>query len=89
MRNEQLWLDLEEPNGRRLREKQISGAIVRRIVCWLREGELVSKGELFAMIKFGSRTESLLPNDGKAEVKVGVGDKVRGGSTVVLQFRGE
>ena len=89
VRNEQLWLDLEDPNGRQIRVKQISGAIARRIVCWLKEGEVVSAGELFGMIKFGSRTEILLPNNGKAEVKVGVGDKVSGGSTVILQFRGE
>ena len=86
VRNEQLWIDLEEPSGRLVRIKQISGAIARRIVCWLRLGEEVKAGERFGMIKFGSRTEVLLPVGEKIEVLVKVGDKVRGGATVLLRF---
>jgi phosphatidylserine decarboxylase len=86
VRNEQLWIDLEEPQGRLLRVKQISGAIARRIVCWLRPGEEVRAGERFGMIKFGSRTEILLPAGGDVEVKVKVGDKVKGGSTILLRL---
>jgi phosphatidylserine decarboxylase len=85
-RNEQLWIDLEEPGGRLVRVKQISGAIARRIVCWLKLGEEVRAGERFGMIKFGSRTEVLIPPGEKVEVLVQVGDKVRGGSTVLLRF---
>src|SRR5262249_46905799 len=56
VRNEQLWIDLEESDPpRRIRVKQISGAIARRIVCWLRPGDTVWAGERFGMIKFGSR----------------------------------
>src|SRR5262249_55176577 len=82
VRNEQLWIDLEEPGGRLVRVKQISGAIARRIVCWLKLGEEVRAGERFGMIKFGSRTEVLIPAGEKVESLVRVGDKVRGGSTV-------
>ena len=84
-RNEQLWIDMVEPDGRPLRVKQISGAIARRIVCWLKEGQTVQKGERLGMIKFGSRTDLLLPADQARAVCVKVGDKVRGGATILLK----
>jgi phosphatidylserine decarboxylase len=87
VRNEQLWIDLEEPGGRFVRVKQISGAIARRIVCWLKLGEEVRSGERFGMIKFGSRTDVLIPAGENLEVFARVGDKVRGGATVLLRFR--
>jgi phosphatidylserine decarboxylase len=86
-RNEQLWIDFEDTStGRPLRVKQISGAIARRIVCWLKIGEEVCAGDRFGMIKFGSRTEVLLPADAALEVHVKVGDKVKGGTTVLAQL---
>ncbi|HEV3258468.1 MAG TPA: phosphatidylserine decarboxylase [Gemmataceae bacterium] len=87
-RNEQLWLDLEDAGSARLlRVKQISGAIARRIVCWLKVGDRVAAGERFGMIKFGSRTDVLLPAGEPIDVQVKVGDKVHGGSTVLLRFK--
>jgi phosphatidylserine decarboxylase len=89
VRNEQLWIDFQETASQRLlRVKQISGAIARRIVCWLKLGEEVTMGDRFGMIKFGSRTEVLLPADQEMDVRVRVGDKVKGGSTVLLRFAG-
>jgi phosphatidylserine decarboxylase len=86
-RNEQLWIDLQESNPPRLvRVKQISGAIARRIVCWLRLGEEVKKGDRLGMIKFGSRTDVLIPAGERVAVQVKVGDMVQGGSTVLLRF---
>jgi phosphatidylserine decarboxylase len=84
-RNEQLWIDLEEPAGRRVRVKQISGAIARRIVCWLKPGEEVQAGQRLGMIKLGSRTEVLLPAGERLDVRVKVGDKVKGGASVLVQ----
>ncbi len=66
----------------RLKVKQISGIIARRIVCACREEQELARGERFGMIKFGSRTELYLPV-GAAELAVGIGDKVRGGRTVI------
>lgn len=87
--NEQLWIDFEDAaTGRPLRVKQISGAIARRIVCWLKPGERVTAGERFGMIKFGSRTEVWLPASDRLDVRVQVGDKVKGGSTVLVRFPG-
>jgi phosphatidylserine decarboxylase len=88
VRNEQLWLDLAEPDTRRvLRVKQISGAIARRIVCWVKPGEVLARGERFGMIKFGSRTDLLLPPDLVREVCVRVGDKMQGGRTIVVRLK--
>jgi phosphatidylserine decarboxylase len=87
-RNEQLWIDLVETDSERpVRIKQISGAIARRIVCRLKIGEEVRAGERFGMIKFGSRTDVLIPGGDPVDVNVKVGDHVLGGATVLLQFR--
>ena len=85
-RNEQLWIDLQEPAGRLVRVKQISGAIARRIVCWLKLGEEVQKGERLGMIKFGSRTDVLVPAADSPELLVKVGDMVLGGATVLMRL---
>jgi phosphatidylserine decarboxylase len=85
-RNEQLWIDLQEPSGQPVRVKQISGAIARRIVCWLKIGEDVKRGERLGMIKFGSRTDVLIPAGDQAEILVKVGERVLGGSTVLLRL---
>jgi phosphatidylserine decarboxylase len=88
VRNEQLWIDLEEKDSRRpVRVKQIAGAIARRIVCQLKIGEEVQAGDRFGMIKFGSRTDVLIPAGDPLEVKVKVGDHVQGGATALLQFK--
>ncbi len=86
VRNEQLWIDLDDA-GRPMRVKQIAGAIARRIVCWLKPGDEVKAGERLGMIKFGSRTDLLLPVDATREVLVKVGDTVHGGSTVLARLK--
>jgi phosphatidylserine decarboxylase len=89
IRNEQLWIDLEELDPPRLvRVKQISGAIARRIVCWLRPGDVVHKGQRLGMIKLGSRTDVLLPVGELFAVQVKIGDKVKGGTTILGRFAG-
>jgi phosphatidylserine decarboxylase len=86
-RNEQLWLDgLAARNGLPIRMKQISGAIARRIVCWSKPGDKLTAGERFGLIKFGSRTDLLLPV-GSATLKVKKGDGVWGGSTVLGEWK--
>jgi phosphatidylserine decarboxylase len=56
--------------------------------CWLKPGEELIAGERNGMIKFGSRTDVLVPADAVKEVIVKVGDSVRGGSTILLRLRG-
>lgn len=86
VRNEQLWIDAEDAvRGGRVRIKQISGAIARRIVCWMKADDEFRKGDRLGMIKLGSRTDLLVQPGPGWEVRVKVGDSVRGGSTIVLR----
>lgn len=85
-RNEQLWTDFVEPNGRMMRVKQISGAMARRLVCWAKLNEDVQMGERYGMIKYGSRTDVLLPTGEPIKLLVGVGDKLSAGETALLTF---
>ncbi|HZI17236.1 MAG TPA: phosphatidylserine decarboxylase family protein [Pyrinomonadaceae bacterium] len=61
--------------------KQIAGVLARRIVCWKKPGDRLELGERFGLIKFGSRTDLVLPPEVSVEVKVG--QRVRGGVTVI------
>jgi phosphatidylserine decarboxylase len=64
--------------------RQITGAIARRIVPWSKIGDVLKRGERFGMIRFGSRTEVYMPLD--CEITVKLGDKVKGGLTVIGTF---
>lgn len=66
--------------------KQIAGLIARRIVCNLREGDQVVRGQRMGLIKFGSRTDVLLPAN--VELRVKAGDRVKGGSSVLAVIPG-
>lgn len=61
---------------------QITGFIARRIICYRKKGDLVNQGEIYGIIKFGSCTEVLIPAE-KVSLNVKVGDKVRGGLSVL------
>jgi phosphatidylserine decarboxylase len=61
--------------------KQIAGLLARRIVCNLKVGDRVERGQRIGLIKFGSRVDVLMPAE--AELKVKTGSRVRGGSTVL------
>jgi len=63
--------------------KQITGFVARRIVCELRVGDKVKIGEKFGMIKFGSRTDVIMPIN--ANIKVSVNQKVTGGITLLAE----
>jgi phosphatidylserine decarboxylase len=74
------------PPGARVLVRQISGAIARRIVCPLEPGDEVARGGLIGMIKYGSRTEIYIPEGAGVEVGVRVGDKVKGGTSVIARW---
>src|SRR5215211_176321 len=61
--------------------KQIAGVLARRIVCWKRPGDSLELGERFGLIKFGSRTDLVLPHG--VQVLVKVGERVSGGVTII------
>ncbi|MDO9515101.1 MAG: phosphatidylserine decarboxylase family protein [Syntrophales bacterium] len=77
--NERNSVLIETADGNRILTIQIAGLIARRIVCWVKEGMGLEKGERFGLIKFGSRLEVFMPLD--ATIPVKVGDKVRAGET--------
>jgi phosphatidylserine decarboxylase len=64
--------------------KQIAGVLARRIVCWKRPGDSLALGERFGLIKFGSRTDLVMPPE--VEISVRVGERVSGGVTVIGRY---
>ncbi len=87
--NEQLAVRIQATQApyRRFIVRQITGAIARRIVCWLKPGDELAAGEQFGMIKLGSRTELVLPREAALELTVKLGDAVNAGSTVLGVYR--
>jgi phosphatidylserine decarboxylase len=85
LQNEHNAVFLETADGKRLCAVQVAGLIARRIICQVQTGDDCRKGQRYGMICFGSRLDVYLPDD--VDVKVAVGDKVKGGSTVIAQFR--
>ena len=71
-------------DGKEVLTKQIAGALAKRIVNYLKPGQQVKQAEEMGFIKFGSRVDLLLPLD--ARVKVKIGDKPKGGVTVVAEW---
>lgn len=63
---------------------QIAGLIARRIICRVKPGDALQRGERFGLIKFGSRTELVIPWHDGVKPAVQVGDKVKGGETVIV-----
>ena len=64
---------------------QIVGIVARRIVCWRKAGDTVEIGEKYGLIKFGSRTDLLMPKN--VEILVKVGDRVVGGETIIAKLK--
>lgn len=79
-RNEQNTVTVRGP-GMEVTFKQIAGLLARRIVFNLKEGDKVEAGQRVGLIKFGSRVDVLLPAE--AVLRVEVGQRVKGGSTVL------
>lgn len=63
---------------------QIAGILARRIVCWPKAGDNLIRGQKFGLIKFSSRTDLLMP--ATVELMVKVGDRVKGGETVIARI---
>lgn len=72
---------------RRYRIRQITGQFARRIVCCVRPGDILSRGQMFGMIKLGSRTELIIPDDPSLEIIGKVGQKISAGSTLLARYQ--
>jgi phosphatidylserine decarboxylase len=77
--NERNEIQIRTENGSSIWMVQIAGLIARRIVCWVKVGDTVKKGERFGLIRFGSRVDVYLPENFRTAVKIG--QKVRAGET--------
>lgn len=84
--NEKNYVGIEN-DSLRILVNQITGFIARRIVCWVKLEDRVSRGDIFGLIKFGSCTEIIVPTN--VEVLVQKGDKVVGGETVIGRLKNE
>ena len=78
--NERHLIGIENENLR-VTVTQIAGILARRIVSWVTLDDKLAKGELYGLIRFGSCTEIVVPDN--VEILVSKGDKVRGGETVI------
>jgi len=74
----EIWI---EHRGQTIVARQIVGILARRVVCRVAVGAQVQAGDRFGIMKFGSRMDVFLPPS--ADVRVHVGDVVRGGETVI------
>jgi phosphatidylserine decarboxylase len=81
--NEQTLITIDA-GGYEISFKQIAGLLARRIVCNLKVGDVVTRGQRMGLIKFGSRVDVLLPAEANLKVKKGM--RVRGGSSVLAEI---
>ncbi len=82
--NERTTTVIETPKKKEVLFKQIAGALAKRIVWYVKEGQPVQQGAEMGFIKFGSRVDILLPLD--AKVKVSLNQKVKGGRTIIAEI---
>lgn len=83
--NENHLTVLRRENGDLIGIRQVAGLVARRVVCRLRPGDVVRRGDLMGLIKFGSRVDLVLPDH--YEILVHQGDRLREGETVVARPR--
>ncbi len=79
--NEHNAVLIETDTGKKICMVQIAGLIARRIICRLKEGDVVSRGDRFGIICFGSRLDVYLPSD--AKICVQLGGRVKAGETIL------
>jgi phosphatidylserine decarboxylase len=82
--NERTTTVIQKTNGTEILFRQIAGALAKRIVWYVKEGQPVKQSEEMGFIKFGSRVDIYLPLD--AKVKVGLNQKVKGGRSILAEL---
>jgi phosphatidylserine decarboxylase len=82
--NERTTTVLQAPNGVEVLFRQIAGALAKRIVWYVKEGETVAQGSEMGFIKFGSRVDLYLPLD--AKILVNLEQKTTGNETVIAEL---
>lgn len=79
--NERQHFLIERGDGLRLGFTQIAGLVARRIVPFVKPGDIVAKGQRVGLIRFGSRVDVYLPHG--TEAKVLIGQRIVAGETVL------
>jgi phosphatidylserine decarboxylase len=82
--NERNALTITAANGQTVTCVQVAGLIARRILCYVKSGESLARGQRYGFIRFGSRVDVYLPLT--AIPKVVVGDKVSATETILAEF---
>lgn len=82
-------IEPDEPGGGPVIVRQVAGRIARRIVCGLKVGDRVEAGQRIGLIKFGSRTELIVPRASRYAPVVKVGDRARGATTILARRMAE
>lgn len=81
LENERNALIITAPNGQTVTCVQVAGLVARRILCYVKAGERLARGQRYGFIRFGSRVDVYLPIT--ATPKVSVGDKVSATETIL------
>jgi phosphatidylserine decarboxylase len=82
--NERNALVVTSPEGRVVTLVQVAGLIARRILCYVAEGDRLTRGQRYGFIRFGSRVDVYMPLD--AVPKVAPGDKVLATTSILAEF---
>jgi phosphatidylserine decarboxylase len=82
--NERNAVVLATPEGRTVTLVQVAGLIARRILCYVKVGDALTRGQRYGFIRFGSRVDVYLPVE--AQPQVAIGDKVSATTTVLARF---
>jgi len=84
LENERNALHIRTPAGRDVTCVQIAGLIARRILCYVKPGETLARGQRYGFIRFGSRVDVYVAPD--ARPRVAIGDAVFATETVLAEF---
>ena len=85
LENERQMILLEGKNQEKIIFVQVAGLVARRIICDLKEGQEVSAGEKFGIIRFGSRVDIYLPRT--AKIKALLGQTMIGAETIIAEYK--
>ncbi len=83
-RNEQNALRMVDKEAREVGVVQVAGVVARRIICKVKQGDILARGARFGLIMFGSRTDLYLP--ATARIDISEGQRVKGGETIIGRF---
>ena len=82
--NERNAIVIRRPDGVVVTSVQVAGLIARRILCYVKNGEVLSRGQRYGFIRFGSRVDVYLPPE--ARPRVTIGDKVSATTTILAEI---